>query len=672
MTLPLPTATAPDPSHIAGPAYRPDVDGLRAIAVLAVLGFHAFADWLPGGFVGVDVFFVISGFLITSLISREMARGEFTFGHFYGRRTLRIFPALIVVLLLGWGVGWIALTSNEYGKYGKYMAGGAAFADNFMFWRDAGYFDSKAEVKPLLHLWSLGIEEQFYLAWPVILLGLRRWRDGALAPALLLLAASLAYSLYKVRLDVVADFYSPLTRFWELLAGATLALWQAGLRDGTASAASVRLQAALNRAGAPLGAALLVAALLCIDPARAFPGAWALLPVTGAVLLIAAGPQGGWVSRLLSHPLLVGIGLISYPLYLWHWPLLSFARIFNGHTPPAGVRALLLAVAFLLAWLTYRWIERPLRFGLPGRRKVRWLLVVMAITFGLGHWVSRGHGMAWRHEDKLQASPQTMVIGADRDKLLAMCDQLPAERSDKIDCLQKFDRRGPRWVVLGDSKAEAIFYGLVRESPASLNWTLIGGLSPLNVPPWWAAVQARILADPDVQGIVLGNAWRGLTRVVDDTDRPIHEPDAAAQADWLRRHEDFFAPFLAAGKRVVMLRDNPTLPDPNDCIAGDMTSVPGLRQLLRRRENPLCELRLSTHLEWTRSYDAFLAELHRRHPQVLVYSQLPLLCDRASDRCPMHRDGAFLYSYGDHISDAANSPVARDMFRQGLFDLTAR
>ena len=203
--------------------YRPDIDGLRAIAVLAVIGFHAFPAWIRGGFVGVDVFFVISGYLISTILLAGMERGSFRFSQFYIRRIRRIFPALIVVLLACMVAGWLVLFSFEYKALGKHVAGSAAFVSNFVLWNEAGYFDKAAETKPLLHIWSLGIEEQFYIVWPLLLYLTWRFRTATLALLLLLLLGSFVLNVHAVGIDPAADFFSPLTRFWELMAGAVLA-----------------------------------------------------------------------------------------------------------------------------------------------------------------------------------------------------------------------------------------------------------------------------------------------------------------------------------------------------------------------------------------------------------------------------------------------------------------
>ena len=201
--------------------YRPDIDGLRAIAVLGVIGFHAFPAWFRGGFVGVDVFFVISGYLISTILFAGIEQGSFRFSQFYMRRIRRIFPALIVVLLACVVAGWLVLFSFEYQALGKHVAGSAAFVSNFVLWNEAGYFDKVAATKPLLHIWSLGIEEQFYIVWPLLLYLV--WKRKAATLAFLLLLLIFSFTFNMLSSDPTADFYSPLTRFWELMAGAVLA-----------------------------------------------------------------------------------------------------------------------------------------------------------------------------------------------------------------------------------------------------------------------------------------------------------------------------------------------------------------------------------------------------------------------------------------------------------------
>ena len=384
--------------------HRPDIDGLRAVAVLSVVAFHA-SPRFPGGFVGVDVFFVISGFLISSIILSGLKRGRFSFSDFYSRRIRRIFPALVLVLSASWLLGWFVLEPEAYALLGKHMIGGAAFFSNILLWSEAGYFDPSAASKPLLHLWSLGIEEQFYLVWPVFLLF--AWKTGRKVHLwiLLLLGASFFVNVASVHADPIATFYLPFSRFWELLVGAMLAYVNLNHPEVLRAGRSIsilrfrRSELSLRDAAALLGLVLIVAGVFVLSEASSFPGWWALMPTVGAVLLIAAGP-GGWINRsLLSRRWMTSIGLISYPLYLWHWPLLSLGRSTAiGIEHPRLTTLTMVGLSFVLSFLTYQFVEKRLRFGLHLNNKVAVpgllgalavLTIVAAMTIHGGGWSSR-------------------------------------------------------------------------------------------------------------------------------------------------------------------------------------------------------------------------------------------------------------------------------------------
>src|SRR5262249_5222476 len=218
-----PAALSSLQARLSHPKYRPDIDGLRAIAVLSVVAFHAFPSWVTGGFIGVDVFFVISGFLISTIIFENLDRGTFSFAEFYARRIKRIFPALLLVLIASYAFGWFALLADEYKQLGKHIAAGAGFVSNIVSWNEAGYFDNSAETKPLLHLWSLGIEEQFYIVWPLLLWLAWKRKFNLLTITILVAVVSFYLNAKGIKEDAVATFYSPQTRFWELFCGSLLA-----------------------------------------------------------------------------------------------------------------------------------------------------------------------------------------------------------------------------------------------------------------------------------------------------------------------------------------------------------------------------------------------------------------------------------------------------------------
>lgn len=395
--------------HLTHPIYRADIDGLRAVAVLAVVGFHAFPSWVSGGFIGVDVFFVISGYLISKIIFSSLLQNSFDFVEFYSRRIKRIFPALLLVLITCYFLGWFALLADEYAQLGKHIAGGAGFVSNFVFLDESGYFDNAPETKPLLHLWSLGVEEQFYILWPFFLW--LAWRASApratisgeivlwekklnlLAITIGIAVISFVLSILAVRVNAVYAFYSPQTRFWELLAGSGLAY--ISLEGGGADKwKHLRVRAMLQRVHpstlSALGIALIGIAILIITREKEFPGWWAILPICGAVLVIAAG-ETAWVNRVvLSNRILVWIGLISFPLYLWHWPLLSFAYIMEGAMPSGEIRSIAVLFAVVFAWLTYEFLEKPIRFGKKSRSKIAGLMLLM-IAIGIVGYLTYKH-----------------------------------------------------------------------------------------------------------------------------------------------------------------------------------------------------------------------------------------------------------------------------------------
>lgn len=353
-------------------AYRPDIDGLRAISILAVLFYHAFPTTVTSGFVGVDIFFVISGYLIGGLITSELSAGKFSLINFYERRIRRIFPSLILVCLSTYVIGWAVMFPVELSMLGKHLVGAAAFVTNFVLLNEVGYFDAEAHAKPLLHLWSLAIEEQFYLLWPLFaMLTWRRRRLFLLATLIFALSSFASNVSHRPASDA---FYLPWTRFWELAIG----VLAAHIPRSTVNA--ILGTAVFRQAACAIGLVLIGIAVFCI-PVAVFPGWWSLLPVIGAALVIVSAPgtiAGRW---LLSIRPMVFVGRISYPLYLWHWPLFSFAWLKYGSSPPESTTWQLIALSVCLAYLTFRFVENPVRFGVKkGRIALSLVSAVLALA----------------------------------------------------------------------------------------------------------------------------------------------------------------------------------------------------------------------------------------------------------------------------------------------------
>ena len=557
----------PGPAGAAATDYRPDIDGLRAIAVLAVVVFHAQPERLPGGFVGVDVFFVISGFLITRLLLERLRRERFSLWDFYQRRARRILPALGVVLTATWAAGYALMFADEFARLGRHMVAGVAFVSNAVLYAEAGYFDTASSSKPLLHLWSLAIEEQYYLLWPALLWAATRarWSRPWLLATLCLL--SFAAALWTQPRDASLAFYAPWTRCWELFAGAWLASVPA-----VAGLAGVRA-AVLSM----VGALALAAAIILFSSFLPHPGWSTLLPVVGAALLIAAGPAAPANRLLLARWGLPRIGLVSYPLYLWHWPLLTFLRLLSHRPPTAGEAACVVALAVLLAELTWRLVETPVRHART-RRPLGVVATTMVLLLALGAATHGSHGMLRRPIARSNAantlelqwnSRGTADCRAGFHLLVDFCWRSPGQAPVRV-------------LVVGDSTANALAPGLGEVlAPYGAGVLNLGtsacppirGLLPepaWKVGPHCAEVVAeayrRALASPDIEVVVL--SW--LAKDLDIWGIP-----GAADQHALDRRHALLAPLIArdidalvaAGKTVVVSYDMPYLQfDPRNCL----------------------------------------------------------------------------------------------------------
>ncbi len=343
--------------------YRREIDGLRAVAVVPVILFHAGLTLFSGGYVGVDVFFVISGYLITSILIGELEEGNFSIARFYERRARRILPALFFVMLCCIPFAWMWMLPSELTDFSNSVVAVVFFFSNILFWREEGYFAPSAEQKPLLHTWSLAVEEQYYVLFPIfLLLAWRFGRDRVFWSICAVAAISLIASEWGWRHKPSANFYLAPTRVWELLAGSICAFWLFGREQK------------INNGLSLAGLALIVFAIFAYDDNVPFPSVYALAPVVGTALIIVFGGSGSWTAKLLGMRGFVGIGLISYSAYLWHQPLFAFARIRSILEPSPLLMAALALLSLVLACFSWQFIEKPFRKGegsiLPTRRAV--------------------------------------------------------------------------------------------------------------------------------------------------------------------------------------------------------------------------------------------------------------------------------------------------------------
>ena len=505
------TVQRPDVSSHQGLLYRADIDALRAIAVIGVLLFHAFPNVLPGGFWGVDVFFVISGFLISRIIWDSIWCNRFSVRDFYGRRIRRIFPALALVMFATWGVAYYQLAWDELARVGRHIVSSVLFIMNFSLWEEGGYFDVAAERKPLLHLWSLSIEEQFYLVWPFLMWMIGK-RPRVLGCSLLVLGlASFLASATLAHYDNSAVFYNPLARAWELILGGCVgyvAMFRPSLLNIVPN-------------GATIGLVAIFTAFLWLGADGQYMPSLALVPTLGAALILASPIRQGAGRLILQRKTLIWVGLISYPLYLWHWPLLSFALIKKQFLLSTYSKICLLGTSVLLAAMTYHGVEKLIRRS-AHKVSVTFALIISIATLGTLGGYTYLHGFV---QATLPESGSQFIISKTREKEIWQkwmsdvrapnCHILDEKVIEHTPICTDLTR--PRLLVWGDSHAASLYPGLhaLQEKRkfgiTELTTTGCPPLLELTTPhPLCSEINHNILAelpnlDPDI--VILHAAW---------------------------------------------------------------------------------------------------------------------------------------------------------------------
>jgi peptidoglycan/LPS O-acetylase OafA/YrhL len=428
--------------------YRPEIDGLRALAVLPVILFHAGLQIFSGGFVGVDIFFVISGYLITSIIIDEKKAGTFTLSSFYERRARRILPALFFVMFTCLPFAWFWLNPRDIVDFAESMIAVVTFSSNIFFWHETGYFQTVAELKPLLHTWSLGVEEQFYLVFPIFLM--LTWRFGkrwVLSSLVIVFILSLGMAQWLSVTKPAATFFLLPTRGWELLIGAFIAFY---LADKSRENFSHSVSHFLSLAGL----LLIIYSIFAFDRKTPFPSIYTLVPTVGAALVILFSTKYTLVGKLLGSRLFVGLGMISYSTYLWHQPLFAFSK-FRGLNEPGNLQIILIVgLAIVLAYFSWKYIEKPFRDRSRVTRNSIFIYssIATAIIMAIGSFIYYKDGFQNRYD-----IPDNVLNSLKGNTLRSLCDKYYDNKGWDINfCLVGDKNKSPSIAVFGDSHSNSL------------------------------------------------------------------------------------------------------------------------------------------------------------------------------------------------------------------------
>ena len=663
--------------------YRSEIDGLRALAVLAVVFFHLFPSSLPGGFIGVDVFFVISGYLITTIIFTELDKDTFTFTSFFSRRIRRIFPALILVMAVSLGFGWFALLSDEYEQLGKHVASGSAFLLNFVLVNESGYFDNIANTKPMLHLWSLAVEEQFYIIWPLALYLAWRRSFNLLRITIAVATISFYMNLKFSASNPTGAFFWPIGRFWELLSGSILSWLMIYKRDflkiirDLADNILVKtiFNGKVNSNGSlvtnlisGLGFLFIFVGIFIINEGHVFPGILGLAPVLGALLIIISGSKALLNRVLLMNPLAVWFGLISYPLYLWHWPLITFYKITVNEELSIIVALGILFITITASYLTYKYVESPIR-----RNKYKLtslILFFMVLTGATGLAIYKSDGV----KSRSTVANNSFVSNLDWPYWINM------------DCAKKYNlspcqasNSEPRIMILGDSHANHLYPGLKAALPKSTGLYSGGTCPPLqgisitaHKNPTHICKDNRYLGknidliekSGNFATILISAQWTPLlvakasNEISDENWHGLiltsnYEDESNLSAIDIV-YEGLKRTITTLSDRdldIIFVRDVPNLPTDirNICV----------ERFYSRKTNDNCSLKLSEFNKQRQNESRLIHKLNKDFNSIKVYDPFTAICK--GDECFLVHDHKPLFRDSHHLSVYGSKLIGKDI-----------
>ena len=632
--------------------YRPDIDGLRALAVVAVLLFHYFPLSFKNGFLGVDIFFLISGFLVTSIIANNIKQNTFSFGMFYLKRIRRLFPSLIIVLFVTTILGLVFFLSNELILYGKHLFSGAFFSTNFFLFKESGYFDKSSDLKPLLHLWSLCIEEQFYLVWPLLIFALHRKNSRHLFPGVLVVSLiSYCINWHFSSKYPMFNFYLLPSRLWELGFGGVLAIlsnrsFQFQYKE--------RYVALLTKYIFPItGLLLIMIVLFFLNESKVSTFSLTNLSILGTTLIILADKESP-VNKFFSYKVIVYVGLISYPLYLWHWPLLSVTKIVEAGDVSRGFRIVLLIVSFLLAIATYEWIEKPIKKIRSNKIIYKILALFLLVSFsGLMIWISGGFPHRYEQIEKFRLTSKAYTGGRE-EKPHRICTKNFLEI--EMCSISKIDEK-PSVLLLGDSHANHLYPGIKefydRRGENVLLFAKSGTPPFINVNTKPTANFNDVLEflekNDSIHTVIISAFWGSyfmqdgvyIPGTVENYKNPmtdVEDPTGKSQKDIFSRALDRLLSKLSEKRNVIVFQDIPSLPFVlESCLP---------RPHIGKRNQ--CHFKLSDSLESQKELRALIEAQVTKYPTVKIVDPVFDLC--ANGECAIEKNGIILYSDEHHLS----------------------
>ena len=618
--------------------YRPEIDGLRAIAVISVIVFHAFPNLFPGGFLGVDVFFVISGYLVTGTILTDAKSNKFNIGAFYVRRIKRILPALIATLCCVLISGWFLLRISDFSQLAKHVLAGASFSSNFLLQSENGYFDKSSELKPLLHLWSLAIEEQFYIVFPLFLALCLRFFKSLRSIQIVLIAiiiGSFSYAIHQHNIDSASSFYSPFSRIWELLAGSSFAILA---RNQTAKTNTHQVDQK-DRRVVLLGVGMILGSMMSISLDFVPEIIYTVICLSGTCLILSirSRTQVGY----LSNPLLVFIGKMSFSLYLIHWPLLSFARILNGQPTSITTRLVCIFLAILLSIGSYFFVEKPFRNKRSQKPLALYASLGLLLTIGVSAFTylievspykssskeesflfgDLGHSEFHRYVSKNfhLCTPRSILDTSLSWDGFIRCNQSKAD--SPIDVL-----------LLGDSHAEHLFVGIAESFPSKNVGYYIRASSLSLDNPEFSLILQEVANSRSINQVIISELWRNGRDIV----------DLFAVVETL----------LSAGKNVFITDGVPIFSfDPQLC-----------------KYKGICE---ESRTNFDRQYSSYLPgifELTKRYPSVGLIHTTTYFCDISI--CSMKNGSELQFRDNNHLNIYGSKYAGRKIFESGILSFS--